>query len=215
MNHINLLPATCLRLLVKIRTTSLQFLCQYSPLYKILLSENHYDNTIKPPCCQFIESIKNPPMKPAVLKILTFSFILLSAASCKKSDPVSPVAPKSKTILLTQTFWKLQSVGIDANKDGVVENDVTSFIQACKLDNTYTFKTDGTGTMDEGAAKCNTTDPQTQAFTWVFKSTETVLSGTFSFTNGDATILSMDDTTLKVAYDDPGTSNHLVAVLKH
>ena len=216
MNHINLLSAICLRLLVKIRTTSLQFLCQYNPLYKILLSENHYDNTIKPSCYQFIESIKNPPMKPAVLKILTFSFILIiSAASCKKSDPVAPVAPKSKTTLLTQTSWKLQSVGLDANKDGVAESDVTTLIQACKLDNTYTFKTDGSGTMDEGTAKCAPSDPQTQAFTWVFKSTETVLSGTFSFTNGDATILSMDDTTLKVAYDDPGTSNHLVATLKH
>lgn len=215
MKHINLLSAICHQLLVKIRTTSLQFLCQYSPLYKILLSENYYDNTIKPPCCQFIESIKNPPMKPAVLKILTFSFLLLSAVSCKKSDPVPPVAPKSKTTLLTQTSWKLQSVGLDANKDGVAESDVTTLIQPCKLDNTYTFKTDGTGTMDEAAIKCAPADPQTLAFTWVFKSTETVLSGTFSFTNGDATILSMDDTTLKVAYDDPGTGSHLVAILKH
>jgi hypothetical protein len=40
MRHINLLSAKWIQLLVKIRTTSLQFLCQYKPLYKILLSEN-------------------------------------------------------------------------------------------------------------------------------------------------------------------------------
>jgi len=154
-------------------------------------------------------------MKPAVLKILTFILLLITTVSCSKSDSPAPVAPKSKTILLTQTAWKVQTVGLDANKDGVAESDVTSLITACKLDNTYTFKTDGSGTMDEGAAKCNGTDPQTQAFTWVFKSTETILSGTFSFTNSDASILTLNDTNLIVAYDDSGSGSHLIATLKH
>src|SRR5438034_3459796 len=136
MNNINLLSARWLQLLVKIRTTSLQFLCQYNPLYKILLSENLYVNTIKQSFRQFIGGIKNPlPMKPAVLKILTFCLLLISAASCKKSDTGSAVTPKTKTILLTQIAWKIQSVGLDANKDGIAETDVTALIQACKLDN--------------------------------------------------------------------------------
>jgi len=154
-------------------------------------------------------------MKPAVLKILTFSFLLITAVSCSKSDAPAPVVPKSNTILLTQNTWKLQTVGIDANKDGVAESDVTVLVQACKLDNAYTFKTDATGTMDESVAKCNVADAQTQAFTWTFKNTETILSGTFSFTNGDATILSLNDTNLVVAYDDASSGNHLVATLKH
>jgi len=154
-------------------------------------------------------------MKPAVLKILTFSFLFISAVSCKKSDTAPAVPPKSKTILLTQSAWKVQTVSLDANKDGIADSDVTSFVPACKLDNTYTFKTDGTGTMDEAAVKCAGADPQTQAFTWVFKSTETILSGTFTFTSSDATIVSMDDTTLVVAYDDTATSNHVIATLKH
>ncbi len=155
-------------------------------------------------------------MKPAVLKILTFSFILISAASCKKSDTTTPpVTPKSKTTIHTQNAWKLQTAAVEANKDGVAENDVTSLLPACKFDNTYTFKTDGTGTMDEATAKCVGTDPQTVAYTWVFKSTETILSGTFSFTNSDATIISMNDTNLVVAYDDSSTGSHLVATLKH
>ena len=64
--------------------------------------------------------------------------------------------------------------------------------------------------MDEGAAKCNAADPQTKPFTWLFKNTETILSGTFGFTNGDATILSMNDTNLVVTYDDNlGTPTYL------
>jgi hypothetical protein len=154
-------------------------------------------------------------MKPAVLKILTFSFLFISAISCKKSDTDTTVPPKSKTILITQSAWKVQSVALDANKDGVADSDVTALISACKLDNVYTFKTDGTGIMDEATAKCVGTDPQTQPFTWVFKTTETILSGTFTFTNSDATIVSMDDTTLVVAYDDTATASHIIATLKH
>jgi hypothetical protein len=106
-------------------------------------------------------------------------------------------------------------VSLDANKDGIPDSDITSFFPACKLDNTYTFKTDGTGTMDEAALKCANTDPQTQAFTWVFKSSETILAGTFTFINGDATIISMNETNLVVAYDDTATSSHVIATLKH
>jgi len=154
-------------------------------------------------------------MKPTVLNILTFIFLLFTAVSCSKTDAPAPVVPKSKTTLLTQNAWKLQKVGIDANKDGVAETDVTMLVQACKLDNVYTFKTDGTGTMDEAAVKCNTGDPQTLPFTWLFKSTETILSGTFTFINGDASILTMDDAKLVVAYDDAASGNHLVATLQH
>jgi hypothetical protein len=157
-------------------------------------------------------------MTPAVSKILAFTFLFISAASCKKSDTVTSPPAKSKTILLTQASWKIQSVGIDADKNGIADSDVTSSIPACQLDNTYAFKTDSTGTMDEAAAKCAPADPQTKSFTWGFKNGETVLSGTFSFTDGDATIISMNDTNLVVAYDDDlgtGTTYHFIVTLKH
>ena len=157
-------------------------------------------------------------MKPAVLQILTFSFLLICAASCRKSTVDAAAQPKSKTVLLAQTSWKIQSVALDQNKDGISDGDATSYILPCKLDNTYTFKTDGTGIMDEAAAKCNETDPQTQPFTWVFKNTETILSGTFSFTNGDAAIVSIDDTHLVITYDDnlgTPTTYHILATLQH
>ncbi len=162
---------------------------------------------------------KNPPMKPAVFKVLAFTLLLfISAASCKKSGSGPDTPAKSKTILLTQASWKIQSVGIDADKNGVAETDVTSSLQACQIDNIYTFKTDGTGTIDEGAVKCSAGDPQTKPFNWVFKNNETVLNGSFGFTNGDATILSLNETNLVVTYDDnlgTATSYHILATLKH
>ena len=115
---------------------------------------------------------------------------LAAIFSCKKSSDASS---KSKTTLATQSSWKIQSVGADLNKDGTVDNDVTSQLQACQLDNIYTLKTDGTGTSDEGAAKCNASDPQTSAITWSFKSNETIFSGNLGFFSGDATISTLND----------------------
>ncbi len=157
-------------------------------------------------------------MKPAVLQILAIIFLFIPAVSCKKSTTDTGASPKSKTVLLTQASWKVQSVGIDQDKNGVAETDVTSNVPACQLDNAYTFNADGSGQMDEGATKCNSTDPQTKPFTWLFKSSETVLSGTFSFTSNDATILSMNDTNLVVTYDDnlgTTTTYHFLVTLKH
>ena len=157
-------------------------------------------------------------MKPAVLQILTLSFLFIPAASCSKNTVDAPAQQKSNTVLITQSSWKVQSVALDQNKDGISDGDATGYILPCKLDNTYTFKTDGTGAMDEATAKCNEADPQTQPFTWLFKNTETILSGTFSFTNGDATIVSMTDTKLVVTYDDnlgTPTTYHILATLQH
>ena len=158
-------------------------------------------------------------MKPAVSKILAFTLLLLSAASCKKSGSDAPAA-KSKTVLLTQVSWKIQSVALDADKNNVADpnGDLTSSLRACQMDNVYSFKSDNTGVMDEGASKCDINDPQTKAFTWLFKNNETTLSGTYGLGNNDASIVSMDDTTLVITYDDnfgTPTSYHLLATFKH
>jgi hypothetical protein len=156
-------------------------------------------------------------MKPAIIKILAAGLIITGIFSCKKSDAVTPPA-KSNTVLLTQNSWKVQSVKLDLDKNGTGETDATSYFQSCDLDNTYAFKADGSGTMDEGATICDSADPQTQPFNWVFKSNETILSGNFSFTNGDAAIISLNDASLVVSYDDnfgTATSYRIIATLIH
>ncbi len=156
-------------------------------------------------------------MKPVVLKTLIVGFLVISGFGCKKSDSTT-TPPKSKTVLLTQSIWKLQSVSVDLNKDGTGDADATSYFQSCDLDNTYNFKTDGTGIMDEGATICDSADPQTQPFTWTFTTNETILSGNFKFSNGDATLISLNDTNLVVSYDNnfgTPTSYRIIATLKH
>ncbi len=144
---------------------------------------------------------------------LALSLVILTVFACKKSSTPS----KSSTTYLTQSSWKVQSLGIDQDKNGTVDYDITSTLPACQLDNTYTFKSDGTGTTDEGATKCNSTDPQTTPFTWVFKNNETVLSGNFGISNGDANISTLNDTNLTLWKDSTYASTpvRIYLTLKH
>lgn len=119
------------------------------------------------------------------LVILCTSFFILS---CKKND----TPQKTKTELLTTGSWKFSS----ATSGGI---DVSGGLQSCQKDNIYTFAAGGTGTIDEGASKCNAGDPQTSAFTWAWLSSETMLQVSaplFSGTTGDITIVSLTETEL-------------------
>ena len=152
------------------------------------------------------------------MKGLTLCAIVLCSIiaifSCKKSSDSSS---QSKTTLATQSPWKIQSVGADLNKDGTVDTDVTGQLQACQTDNTYTLKSDGTGTADEGAARCNSTDPQTSAITWSFKNSETIFSGNLGFFSGDATISTLNATNF-VLWKDTTVSSipmRMYVTLKH
>jgi hypothetical protein len=119
---------------------------------------------------------------------------------------------------VAQSSWKVQTVGLDADKNGTVDLDVTSNIQACDLDDTYTFKSDGTGATDEGLTKCNTTDPQSTSFSWSFKNNETVMSGNLnSFFSGDANISTLNDTNFVLWKDSTYMSSpvRIYLTLKH
>ncbi|MBS1565544.1 MAG: hypothetical protein JST39_14235 [Bacteroidetes bacterium] len=130
------------------------------------------------------------PLLRAPRRIMAFSLLILSLFSCKKSSDSS----QSRAELATQSSWKLLSVGIDGNKDGTPETDATSLVQSCQLDNVYTFKMGGTGTADEGATKCNSTDAQTTSFYWTLKNNDNVIGGNFGIFNGDANISLLNST---------------------
>jgi hypothetical protein len=122
---------------------------------------------------------------------LTLSILLVSGlffVACKKSSS----HPKTNTDFLTQSSWKFDNAKVNGN-------DVSIFLQACQTDNVLTFSTNLTGSLDEGATKCNSTDPQTNPFTWNFASNETVLHvSTVLFTGGssDFIIVTLNDTQL-------------------
>src|SRR5215831_3947029 len=114
------------------------------------------------------------------MKLRLISAILLltglALAACKKSSTHT----KTNTDFLTQASWKFDKATVNGA-------DVSSLIQGCQKDNVLTFPSNGSGTLDEGATKCNSTDPQTDPFNWNFASNETVLHvSTVFFTGGSS-----------------------------
>jgi hypothetical protein len=153
-----------------------------------------------------------PIALPLAALILTFTW-----AACSKSK--SGTGSTNPTVtLVTQASWKYDTSGIDLNKDGVVDIGGDSLITACQKDDIYTFKSDSTGTLDEGATKCHVGDPQTAPFTWMLTSNNTIVSiSSNTLLSGNINIFSLSSTKW-ILYKDTTISNigvrYLVS-LKH
>ncbi len=131
----------------------------------------------------------------AFLSILSFMLLTVQIA-CKKSSSNS-TPPKTNTQLLTQASWKFQSASISGS-------DITSSLPTCQKDNTMKFNTDGSGVLDEGATKCNSSDPQTTNYTWSFQSSETIIHASVVLftgaTTNDFTVNTLSETSLVVQF---------------
>jgi len=138
-------------------------------------------------------------MKKRIASLLTYlAAILFILPACQK-DNEDPQPQKTKTELITQASWKFST----ATLNGV---DASSYLQACQKDNIYTFVAAGTGTIDEGASKCNSGDPQTGPFTWNFLTNETMIHiSTVLFSGGsnDFTLVSLSTTQLVASQNFP------------
>jgi hypothetical protein len=134
-------------------------------------------------------------------KFLGLAAVLLICFGCDKDDD-DPSDP-TRTEIITQSTWKFDNAGIDQDKDGDVDLTITSQIPACVADNSFTLATNGTGVLDEGAAKCNASDAQTSPITWSFASNETILnmSSGFAGIGGQSRILALNNTTLSLTKD--------------
>jgi hypothetical protein len=117
--------------------------------------------------------------------------------SCKK-DKTS--AAPTKAQLITAKSWYFSAASIDQNNDGVGDTSIPpSVLLACYTDNFLTFSANGTGVSDEGALKCNTSNPQTTNFTWSFTNAEQNVNFTatiFPGATGDFKIITLNDTQL-------------------
>lgn len=138
--------------------------------------------------------------------------LALFVSSCGKDE--NPPAPKTKTELLTQGTWKFKSASA-AGTD--VSNQAPPF-NACRKDNILTFTAAGAGTIDEGATKCASGDPQTSPVTWSFLSNETMLRVSvplFPNTGNDFTLVSLSETELVVSigYAPPVGATILVTII--
>jgi hypothetical protein len=106
-------------------------------------------------------------------KALYFLPILALAVSCDKDEDNS--SDNTKTPIITQSAWKFENAGVDIDKNGTIELDISNQLEACARDNTYKFEANGSGTVNEGATRCNSSAPQTVPFSWAFLSGETEL----------------------------------------
>jgi hypothetical protein len=130
-------------------------------------------------------------------------FILITTAffSCKKDNGSSA----TKTELLVAGKWQL--TGANFSESGVTVLDFYStYMTSCQTDNFYTFNSNNTVTVDEGATKCADTAAQSTT------------TGSWSLTDGDTkfnisgiaivpgvalntTIVQLDNTTIKLSKD--------------
>jgi lipocalin-like protein len=135
--------------------------------------------------------MKNWLYQPAVALLIGG----LCFSACKKGDN-----DKTNTEKISLAAWKYDKAEIDINKDGTGDLPVPdSQIEPCEKDNLITFKADGTGTIDEGATKCDQSDPQSMPFTWTFKTNETVINfptAIVAGVDGDVTLVSLSETAM-------------------
>jgi hypothetical protein len=98
--------------------------------------------------------LKNP------IAIALFLFVLFTTASCSKDEDDG----SSTIALIVQGPWKFSK----ATASGI---DVSGLIETCIKDNILIFQT-GTpqnpGTLNEGATRCNASDPQMIDFFWEY-----------------------------------------------
>ncbi|MDI3322299.1 hypothetical protein [Pinibacter soli] len=132
------------------------------------------------------------------------AIVMLSVAAmtgCKKDD--SKTSNKSKTELLTTGSWKQTSIyfspAVDWDGDGHKENEVINLYSPCDRDDLMTFKTNGTVVNDEGASKCDPSDPQVIETThWKFADNETKIVIGDPGVEESAQLLELTSSVLKV-----------------
>jgi hypothetical protein len=150
-------------------------------------------------------------------KLVLLSIISLALFCCKKKD--SEV--KTKTTLVSQQSWKFNDAGVDQDKNGTIDTDISGFVSACLKDNIVSFASNGSGTSDEGATKCNSSDPQTVPFTWSFASNETMINITgnaIAGKGGQYKIATLNSTQFSLSKDTTITgfgATTIIVNLKH
>ena len=102
-----------------------------------------------------------------VIKCLFMATLVFSLFACKKD-----AVPPTKTELLTAHSWKITAIETTING---IKRDIFTNSPACEKDDFETYKTDKTLISDDGATKCDPTNPQTQQAKWALLSNETKL----------------------------------------
>ena len=106
--------------------------------------------------------------------------LVFIGTSCKKDDE------KTSKDYLTAHDWKLTSVKIGG---------IASTLDDCDKDDSVTFHDDGEYHSDEGATKCEPTDPQETTGTWSISSSTTPETLTIKYDDGGTQVTEEYDIT--------------------
>jgi hypothetical protein len=149
-------------------------------------------------------------MKKLKFSLFLIAIVAFSMGSCKKD--------KTVTELLTDSAWKITALSVDPAIDidgnGTLVKDLYAQYETCDKDDLTIFKAGGVLTNDEGALKCDSSNPQTTTGTWLLSADEK----TITFDGDSWSILSLDDATLKmtnVQDDGNGIKYTISATLSH
>ncbi len=108
-------------------------------------------------------------MKTTTLVVLAAAMVAISSCKKDENNTSNPSNNASKKELLTAKKWKATGLTLGGT-------DFWPQIEDCDKDNINTFKTDGVYIEDEGATKCDPSDPQIiTTSTWVFIENDTKL----------------------------------------
>lgn len=141
------------------------------------------------------------------LKTLCIVLLVFTAfTACKKKNDA-----KSKTELLTSSAWLISKYEEKLNSGAYVD-DFPNWA-SCDKDDKTIFATNNVVTYDEGATKCDVSDPQTETGSWAFTENETKL-----IVDGETiTIEQLDENNLIVvsSYTFSGQTYTTRITLKH
>lgn len=132
-----------------------------------------------------------------IFQLLSISFlaIALTLGSCKKDDD-----SKSTRDILIEGKWDLTSAKVNPGIEvfpGIVISDLLIDEDPCDADDLTIFNADGTATGDEGATKCDPSDPQTYSNgNWSLSSDEKQLTVDFEGEAITFNVSSVSDTQL-------------------
>lgn len=105
------------------------------------------------------------------MKKSTAAFLLtLLFVSCQKPKDSTDILAE-KTNFLTAGVWHFTGYRYN-NGIGSIVTTYTD-LPACRQDDLRSFTKNGTGDMNEGPTKCNSTDPQSIAVQWYFVNAQT------------------------------------------
>lgn len=127
----------------------------------------------------------------------------------------------TKTELLTSKDWLFVSEKVSPGKNigGVTLTDLTDQHPACAKDNIVRYLNGNALNLDEGATKCNASDPQTLEGTWVFNADETNITLTITSYGVSYTekVLELTENSLIISFteiDNGTTYTHTVTYSK-